>query len=218
MNQRKKQRGGICSGASTATSISDPTCLPNPDLGMYVHPCKNLTENQFGMPGMPGLSLRGGRKNRRRVSNRRSAGRSRQISKRRGQRGGNYFFNLNQRIGGLAQVDNTFDPYPPSLSNLKINSSVAGDVSVRNAVPYPNNTNNAVVPLVETSSLTRNSLALSGGSKKKSFLTRRSRNHLFGGSVAAFPSAFNGVPSEFSPNMETRQFNCNQPVWCPKCT
>lgn len=293
MKQRKKQCGGVVGCASNAATVLDPTCLPDPDVKMYVQPCSNLTENQFGMQGMAGLSLRGGRKKRQqRVSNRRQlrggscggpnadcfgnnydnlgataisdggsndppnaselawffrnsygatpstnvipqpnintscsqtqkGGRRRchRVSKRRAQRGGNYFFNLNQRIGGLPQVDNTYDPYAPSLSNLQVNGHNPSDVRVVNVIPYDTQYNGATaVPLIETSSLTRNSFELSGGSKKRSFLTRRSRNHLFGGSVGAYPSALNGFPGDFSADMETRQFNCNQPNWCPKCT
>jgi len=280
MKLRKKQFGGV--QCASLSNIQDPGCMPTPNVQMYVQPCTNLTENQFGMPGMPGLSLRGGR--RRRVSKRRALRgggscaaatadcfgnvpapaifdgginnapnaselawffrnsygatpstnvipqpnintscsqtggrrRRRRISRKR-QRGGNYFLNLNQRVGGLPPVENSPQEHAPSFSNLQVNSPNPADARVINIVPQ-SSFHGQAVPRLDTSSLTRNSMALSGGSrKKKSFLTRRSRNHLFGGS-AAFPSAFNGLSGNFSADMQTRQFDCNQPNWCPKCT
>ena len=142
-------------------------------------------------------------------------------SKKKIQRGGNHFFDLSDKIGGLSRVDNCYDPYPPSLDNLKVNGPLPQDVQVSNVIPYNTQYNGATAqPLLEESSLTRNSFELQGGgNKKKSFLTRNSRNYLFGGSDAGqFPNVYNGAQSDFSPDMLTRKFDCAQPNWGSKCT
>jgi hypothetical protein len=135
------------------------------------------------------------------------------------QKGGNVFLNLNDKIGGLSRVDNTYDPYPPSLSNLEVTGPGPQDVQLTRVIPYNTRLNGATAqPELGNSSLTRNSFELSGGSrKKKSFLTRKSRNHLFGGN-GQYPNVFNGVQGEFSPDMNIRKFDCNQPNWSQTCT
>ena len=135
------------------------------------------------------------------------------------QSGGNVYLDLNDKIGGLSRVNNCYDPFPPSLDNLKVLGSGAQDVAVTNVIPYNTRLNGAnAQPLLDESSLTRNSFQLVGGSKKKkNFLTRNSRHYLFGGN-SQFPNAYNGVQSNFSPDMLTRKFDCGQPHWCPTCT
>ena len=135
------------------------------------------------------------------------------------QNGGNVYLDLNDKIGGLSKVNNCYDPFPPSLDNLKVLGSGAQDVSVTNVIPYNSRLNGAnVQPLLDESSLTRNSFQfVGGGKKKKNFLTRNSRHYLFGGN-SQFPNAYNGVQSNFSPDMLTRKFDCAQPHWCPTCT
>jgi len=135
------------------------------------------------------------------------------------QRGGNVYLDLNDKIGGLSKVNNCYDPFPPSLDNLKVLGPGAQDVAVRNVIPYNTRLNGATAqPLLDQSSLTRNSFQLvGGGKKKKNFLTRNSRHYLFGGN-SQFPNVYNGVQSNFSPDMLTRKFDCAQPHWCPTCT
>jgi hypothetical protein len=267
---------------------------------MYKYPCPNLTDNQFGMPGMGSISLSGGKQSRRQKGGScagptadclgsnypnlgktaisdgaptdlpsaselswffrntygatpstniipqsnpdntcvQNGGRSRKQKggncltcdiplqnggkksrTKKTQNGGNVYLDLNDKIGGLSKVNNCYDPFPPSLDNLKVLGAGAQDVAVTNVIPYNTRLNGAnAQPLLDESSLTRNSFQLVGGSKKKkNFLTRNSRHYLFGGN-SQFPNAYNGVQSNFSPDMLTRKFDCAQPHWCPTCT
>ncbi len=137
------------------------------------------------------------------------------------QKGGNVYLDLNDKIGGLSRVNNCYDPFPPSIDNLQVLSPVARDVTVTNIIPYNTRLNGSnTQPMLDQSSLTQNSFRLvGGGKKKKNFLTRNSRHYLFeGGSASQFPNVFNGVQSNFSPDMLTRKFDCGQPHWCPTCT
>jgi hypothetical protein len=213
---RKSQRGGSCGGPTdhclggsyanlgkTAISDGGPNDLPTPsELSWFFRNTYGATPSTNVVPQAPVVNdtaQKGGR--------------------RKYQRGGNVFLNLNDKIGGLSRVDSTYDPYPPSLSNLEVTGPGPQDVQLTRVIPYNTRLNGAnAQPQLDNSSLARNSFVLSGGSrKKKSFLTRRSRNHLFGGN-SPFPNVFNGVQGEFSSDMSIRDFNCNQPNWCPKCT
>lgn len=308
-SNKKSQRGG--NNCNTTATVNNPNCLPTPNVEMYKYPCGDLTENQFGMPGMGSISTGGGRSRRQQRQrsrkaqrggscagpnadcmgnnydnlgktaisdgapndlptaselswffrntfgaapstnvipqptintscNQKGGSRRRRSKGQRGgncdmcklpvqtggrrskvQRGGQYSLDLTDKIGGLSRVNNCYDPYPPSLDNLVVSGPAPQDVKVSNVIPYDTRSNGATAqPIIEDSSLTRNSFELVGGSKKKrSFLTRNSRHYLFGGSDAGqFPSVYNGIQSNFSPDMLTRKFDCNQPNWCPKCT
>jgi hypothetical protein len=298
-NKKKQMGGNTC---NTTATVNNPSCLPTPNVEMYKYPCNNLTENQFGMPGMGSISLSGGRRSRRQkggscagptadclgsnydnlgktaisdgapndlpssselswffrntygatpstnvvpqsnINNTcvQNGGRSRKQKggncltcdipvqnggkrsrNKKVQNGGNVSLDLNDKIGGLSRVNNCYDPYPPSLENVKISGPGPQDVSVSNVISYNTRLNGATAePLLEQSSLTRNSFQLvGGGNKKKNFLTRNSRHYLFGGSTdSQFPNVYNGVQSNFSPDMLSRKFDCAQPAWCPACT
>ena len=216
---RRTQRGGSCAGPTpdcmgnnydnlgkTAISDGGPNDLPTAsELSWFFRNTYGATPstNVIAQPtNVTTATQKGGKRRSRKY-----------------QRGGNYFLDLTNKIGGLSRVDNTYDQYPPSLSNLQVNGTSPQDVKSINVIPYNTLYNGATAqPELENSSLTRNSFELSGGSrKKKSFLTRKSRNHLFGGN-GQYPNVFNGVQSEFSPDMNIRKFDCNQANWSPKCT
>ena len=213
---RRSQRGGSCGGPTpdcmgnnydnlgkTAISDGGPNDMPTPsELSWFFRNTYGATPSTNVVSQTPVVNApaqKGGRRNY--------------------QRGGNVFLNLNDKIGGLSRVDNTYDPYPPSLSNLEVTGPGPQDTQLTRVIPYNTRLNGATAqPQLENSSLSRNSFELSGGSrKKKSFLTRKSRNHLFGGN-GQYPNVFNGVQGEFSPDMSIRSFNCNQPNWSQKCT
>jgi hypothetical protein len=214
---RRSQRGGSCAGPTpdcmgnnydnlgkTAISDGGPNDMPTPsELSWFFRNTYGAipSTNVVTQPVVNTTAQKGGR--------------------RKYQRGGNVFLDLNDKIGGLSRVGNTYDPYPPSFSNLEVTGKGPQDVQLTQVIPYNTRYNGATAqPELENSSLTRNSFELSGGGgsrKKKSFLTRKSRNHLFGGN-GQYPNVFNGVQGEFSPDMSIRNFNCNQPNWSTKCT
>ena len=241
-SRRKAQHGGSCAGPTAdcmgsnydnlgKTAISDggPNDLPSAsELSWFFRNTYGATPSTDVIP-QPNINnscvQKGGRSRKQRGGNcvmcelpPQTGGKK---SKKKIQRGGNYFLDLSDKIGGLSRVDNCYDPYPPSLDNVKVNGPLPQDVQVSNVIPYNTQYNGATAqPLLEESALTRNSFELQGGgNKKKSFLTRNSRNYLFGGSDAGqFPNVYNGAQSDFSPDMLTRKFDCAQPNWCSKCT
>ena len=307
--RNNNKRGGSSHCAGTPM-LKTNDCLGEPDVSAYIHPCKNLTENQFGMKVGGSRKKKSRRQNSQKrkqrgagtfgggcgcaggyddffkmtggsdcgaatpscmgvgnnvnlgketisdggvndlpspselawffrntygatpSSNLVGAGRRRRNSRKKQQRGGhasNHNFGLDEKIGGLPRVDNQYDIYPPSTSNVVVKGPLPQDMVSENVISYGlRNQIGDVQPALEDSNLTRNSFQLEGGrkrqqkggsSRKRNYLTRKTRNHLFGGTAANFPGeAFPGEMGDFSADMATRKFDCHQPNWCAKCT
>ena len=109
------------------------------------------------------------------------------------QKGGAFSFNLNEKIGGLAPVTQTYDEFAPSTTNLKINSVNPSQNTVCNVLNYNERFN------------------FVGGRKRKS------KKNIKGGN-APFPNSFSNEVGNYSPDMMTHKFNCAQPQWSKDCS
>lgn len=233
----KKLRGGNC---AVVSSVQQPNCLPTPVVEMYKYPCSQLTENQFGFKEMLGFS--GGSKKQTKLSkkkkyikkggscgqpvqhclgssyanlgktaisdgaptdgmtasegawfNRYSFGgvaSTNEVPK----SGGAYSFNLNEKIGGLPALTQTYDEFAPSTTNLQIRSVNPSQNTQTNILNYNERLN------------------LKGGFKKS-----KSKKNIKGGN-APFPNSLSNEVGNFSPDMLSRKFDCNQPNWSKNCS
>lgn len=109
------------------------------------------------------------------------------------QKGGAYSLNLSEKIGGLAEVSQSYDEHSPSNSNLQIRSVNPSQNSSCNVLDYNERLN------------------FVGGTKK-----RNSKKNKKGGN-APFPNSFSNEVGNFSPDMMTHKFNCAQPQWSKDC-
>jgi hypothetical protein len=110
------------------------------------------------------------------------------------QKGGAYSLNLSEKIGGLAQVSQSYDDLSPSTTNLQIRSVNPSQNVPCNVLNYNERLN------------------FVGGTRK-----RNSKKNIKGGN-APFPSSFSNEVGNFSQDMMTHKFNCAQPQWSKDCS
>ena len=110
------------------------------------------------------------------------------------QKGGAYSLNLSEKIGGLAQVSQSYDDLQPSTSNLQIRSANPSHNNACTVLNYNERFN------------------FIGGTRK-----RNSKKNIKGGN-APFPNSFSNEVGNFSPDMTTHKFNCAQPQWSKDCS
>jgi len=238
-SSRRQQRGGNCAPPVKSCMTGDTQSMV--DGAFSQSECAWANRYSVGPADATNSVAVGGarrqKKQQKRSSRRqqRSSRRQQRSSRNRKQRGGQYSLNLVDKIGGLSRVDASYDPYAPSFKNLQVNGPNVSDVKVVDVVP-PQNMLGDAMPNESSSALARNSFQIpqcgagrrkqrssrsrkQRGGSRRNYLVRRSGNRLMrGGSPADYPSAYNGVQSDFSADMTTRKFDCYQPNWCPKCT
>ena len=237
----KKFRGGNC---TVVSSVQQPSCLPTPNVEMYKYPCSQLTDNQFGFKEMQGFAGGSKKKKQSNMSKKKhikkggSCGQqvqhclgssyanlgktaisdgavsdpmtgsevawfhrysygatpsTNEVAQPIVQKGGSYSLNLNEKIGGLAQVSQSYDDFAPSTTNLKITSVNPSQNVPCNVLNYNERLN------------------FVGGTRK-----RNSKKNIKGGN-APFPNSFSNEVGNFSSDMLTHKFNCNQPQWSKDC-
>ena len=116
-------------------------------------------------------------------------------SNKKSQKGGNYHFGVERsKIGGLAEVVRVDDPIAPTVLASKDTFPIPLYLKQKGGKRH--------------SSKKRSNKKLSKRKSSKKRKTRKSKQR--GGS--------SGELSVYTPDMTQREFNCNQPVWSPKCT
>lgn len=209
-------QGGSC-GSSGTDCLGNSTAATGKNLYEHGSPSESawFHRGTYGAETSTNVvsSQKGGKKPRSR--------RNKTKSQRKNKKGGNYRLNLNERIGGLAKVDHDHQSYVPSTRNLVVPDAKPGNAHVTNKVSHRGGSKNKRPRRGNKSKSNRRSQRKSPRKPRKSLnFTKRSRstrrrNLRKRGGANDYPASVSGENSNYSGDMNKRDFNGKQPTWGP---